>query len=231
MTIKKLLILPLAIATMVLGAGQAGAQMVSPILAIQLTNSGLTSPLVASSEGATVARLVLDTTGSTEAVRISSLPFILSTSNGALASTLSDCRVYNEANADVAISGSTSNSLVGGVNNIVLSNTMTLPAGSVTTLALRCDVGSNLVTNGTYTFSMNTANVAATGATTGLPAVVTVRGAAPVVVPPVVVIPPIVPGMPVTGANGNAATNIAALLGSVLVAALGFAYIKQSKNA
>jgi hypothetical protein len=209
------------------GAATASAQSAAPIVGIQLLTSGLTSPIVANTDDATVARLVLDTSGSAEAVRISSIPFILSTGNGAIASTLRNCRVVNEANDDVNLSTPAGDSvgLTSGLNSITLSSPLTLAAGTVTTLDLMCDASAGIVSGGTFTFSMNTANVAGTGVTTGLPAIVTIRGAAPVTpVPPVVVIPTV----PNTGAGGEAAQNVALLLGSVALAAVGVAYTRKA---
>lgn len=219
----KLMSIPVALSIFAIAA-TANAQAVQPRVAIQLLTSGLTSPLVAESENATLARLVLDTTGSTEAVRITSLPFILSTANGADADTLTNCHVVNEANASVALSDDTdADGLVAGLNTITLDNPLILNAGTVTTLSLRCDPSEDLVAGGTFTFSMNTANVSATGVTTGLPAIVTVRGA---VVPPI--IPPFIPGVPNTGAGGEVATNLALIFGSLTLAAVGVAYTKRA---
>jgi hypothetical protein len=170
---------------------------------------------------------VLDTTGSPEGVRITSLPFILSTGNGAVASTLTNCRVVNESNTGVNLNTAPGNNvgLSSGLNTISLNSPLVLNAGTVTTLDLICDPSAGLVAGGTFTVSMNTANVAATGATTGLPAVVTVRGAAPVI-PPVVV-----PTVPNTGAGGAASLNWALLLGSFGLAALGFGITRKAVQA
>jgi hypothetical protein len=239
MTERKFLALPLAMAlalaviAMTSFMPMANAQT-SPRVQIQLGTTGLTSPLVANSDDAVVARLSLNTTGSSEPVRITSLPFILSTGSGALASSLENCRVYNEASASANLStpSDPDNTLVSGLNNIALTNALVLPANTVTVLGLRCDVESNLVTGGTYTFSMNTANVVATGANTGLPAAVTVPGGT-VVIPPVVVTPtPTTPGLPTTGFGGESAGNYLVMLGSVLAMTFGLAYIlKNSKRA
>lgn len=230
--IKKILALPIAVAMIALGfAGSASAQTASPLLQIQLATNGLTSPLTAGGDDATVARLRLDTTGSTEAVRISSLPFILTTGSGAQADTLNNCRVYNEAAGTVALNDADANdTLNAGLNNIALDSALVIPAGSQMTLALRCDIDEDLVAGGTFTFSMNSANVVATGVTTGLAAIVTVPGAA--VIPPVVVVPPVVvipttPGMPATGADSDAAKNVALALGTVLLAGIGMTYSRK----
>lgn len=210
------------------GVSTVSAQTIAPRLGIELLTSGLTSPINASSTDNVMARLVLDTTGSPEGVRISSLPFILTTGNGAASGTLTNCTVVNEASPSVDLNTAPGNGvgLVSGLNTINLTSPLVLAAGTVTTLSLRCDAASNLVSGGTFTFSMNTANVSATGVSTGLPAIVSVRGA----VPPVV-IPPIIPTVPNTGAGGEAAQNWALLLGSVTLAAVGFAFTRKAAQA
>lgn len=230
MKINKILAAPIA-ASMLLMATAAGAQTVGPRVALQFGTNGLTSPLSINSSNAVIARLLLDTTGSTEAVRISSLPFNLVTGSGANASTLNNCRVYNEADTNTALNMSSSTStMMSGINNVAFSSALVLPANSMTTLSLRCDVGSDLVSGGTYTVNMNTNNVVATGATTGVPAAVTIRGA--VSVPPVTVpSTPSTPSLPTTGAAGEAAQSVAMLTASLLIAGLGFTYMNGRKRA
>ncbi len=228
MKINKLIALPLISATLAFGSfGSAGAQTIGPMVALQFGTNGLTNPLVASSADAVIARLLLDTTGSTEAVRIASLPWNLITGNGALASSLQNCRVYNEANLSVPLNTppSATTTMFTGINNIAFNSPLILQLNTLTTLSLRCDVNGTLVSGGTYTVNMNTTNVVATGASTGLPAAVTIRGS--VVVPPVVVV---TPGMPTTGARGEAAQNIAMLAASLLMATLGFSYLNLKKK-
>lgn len=230
MQIKKFIAVPLAIATLALsGWGMASAQVTGPRVALQFATNGLTSPLTANSDNAVIARLLLDTTASTEAVRISSLPFNLITGGGALAGTLQNCRVFNEADVNTALNTPVAPAgMQAGINNIILNNPLVLTANTMTTLSLRCDVGSDLVSGGTYTINMNTANVVATGASTGLPAAVTVRGA--VVVPPVVVIPPATPGLPATGAAGEMAQNLAMIVAALLMAGLGVSYLNVRRQ-
>src|SRR3989344_5932747 len=231
MKINKFLVLPVAVATFALGMiGSLGAQAIGPQVALQFATNGLTNPLVASSTNAVVARLLLDTTGSTEAVRIASLPFNLITGNGAIASTLNNCRVYNEADLGTSLNTTSSaTNMFTGINNIAFNSALILQPNTMTTLSLRCDVDGTLVAGGTYTINMNTNNVVATGASTGLPAAVTIRGA--VVIPPVVVVPPVVPGMPATGAGGQATQTVAMPAASLLIATLGFSYLKLKQKA
>jgi hypothetical protein len=232
MQINKFLALPLAVGLMVLGSiGSANAQTAAPRVAIQLATGGLTSPLTPGISNAVMARLILDTTNSSEAVRISSLPFHLTLGGGAQAATLQNCRVYNEAAPTVGLTGTTT--IAANLNAVQLENPLVLAANSVTTLALRCDVAQDLVAGGTYTFSMNTANLAATGVTSGAPAIVTIRGAAPVTPVTPVTPTPVVPGLPPTGAGpngGDAGKNVAIILGSLAIAGFGAAYARRAPN-
>jgi hypothetical protein len=226
MSIKKLLVLPVAVAMLSLSFGIANAQVVAPAprLAVALETTGLTNPLTIGTN-ATLARLTLDTTGSNTGVRIASLPLVLTTGAGATSTSLTNCRVFNETTGGALTSGvNIPGTLVSGMNSLTLDTPITLPAGTVTTLAVRCDIGSNLVTGGTYQFSLNTANVVATDPVSAVPAVVTLRGVTtPVIVPPVVI-----PTVPNTGAGGAAPMNIAIILGSIAVAGFGLAYARKA---
>lgn len=225
--LKKLMSIPAGIALMAF-AMTASAQTVAPRLGVQLLTSGLTSPLTASSTGNVVARVVLDTTGSPEGVSINSLPFIVTLANGAAAGTLTNCTVVDEANPGTALSANTTG-LVSGLNSVTLSPSLVMAAGTIRTLSLRCDTTAGLVSGGTFTFSMNTANVSATGVSTGLPAVVYVRGATPTPTPIPTPIP--VPSVPSTGQGGDAPMNVALLLGSLGIAALGVLYTRKTVRA
>ena len=231
--IKKILVSSLTAATLMAASfgGVASAQVIGPRVALQFATNGLTSSLSASSTDAVIARLLLDTTGSTEAVRINSLPFNLITGSGANANTLQNCRVFNESNLSSALNtpSNTNTPFYNGINNVNFTSSLILQANTMTTLSLRCDIANTLVSGGTYTVNMDTSNVVATGATTGLPALVTVRGA--VSVPPVIYYPPVTPGMPSTGAAGETTQNLAMIAASLLIASLGFSYLRLKKKA
>lgn len=226
MTFKKLLVLPVAVAMLGLGFGTANAQVVTPAprLAVALETTGLTNPLVAGTTG-TLARLTLDTTGSNTAVRIASLPLSLMTGAGATSTSLTNCRVINEASGVTLSSGTNvPATLASGMNTFTLDTPFVMLPNTVATLAVRCDIASNLVTGGTYQFSLNTANVVAVDPATGISALVTLRGVTgPIVIPPVVV-----PTVPNTGAGGNAGMNFAIIFGSLAVAGLGLAYARKA---
>lgn len=229
MQIKKFLAVPAVLTVLALSASTVGAQVIGPRVALQFATNGLTNPLSASSTNAVIARLLLDTTGSTEAVRISSLPFNLVTGGGASASSLMNCRVYNESDLSTSLNtpASATTTLFEGVNNISFNSALILQPNTLTTVSLRCDVG-NLTSGSTFTVNMNTANVVATGASTGIAAAVTIRGA--VVIPPVVIVPPVTPGLPTTGAAGQTSQNVAMIAASLLMASLGFAYLRTKEQ-
>lgn len=234
--LSKLIILPMVLGLVAMGGIDVASAQTSPRLGIQLATSGLTTPLDEGDTDAVLARLMLDNSLSSEAVRVASLPFRLVLGGGALANTLEDCAVVNESNTGVDLNTGSrvASNMSAGLNTVVLDQTLVVPAGSSVTVALRCDIGNNLVTGGTYTFSMNTTEVAATGVSTGLPAVVYVRGQAtpPIVLPPVIVTPPATPapntpGLPATGSGGEMAANLAILLGATLVGTLGLAVLQK----
>jgi len=231
MKINKVIAVPftaLALAASVFGG--ASAQVIGPQVALQFATNGLASPLVASSTDAVIARLLLDTTGSTEAVRIASLPFNLITANGASAGSLQNCRVFNESNLSVALNtpASTTTPMFTGINNIAFNTPLIVQPNTLTTLSLRCDVNGTLVSGGTYTVNMNTQNVVASGATTGIPALVTIRGGA--VIPPIITPPIVIPGLPTTGASGETTQNLAMIAASLLIASLGFSYLNLKRK-
>jgi hypothetical protein len=147
-----------------------------------------------------------------------------------MASSLQNCRIYNESNLSSALNTPTSatSTLLSGINNVAFNSPLILQANTLTTVSLRCDVNSTLVSGGTYTVNMDTGNVVATGATSGLPAVVTVRGGA--VVPPVTNPTPTTPGLPTTGAGGEATQNVAMIVAALLMASLGFSYLKVRRS-
>ena len=229
MKLNKILAIPVAAALLMGVTGIASAQVIGPRVALQFATNGLANPLNASSTDAVIARLLLDTSGSTEAVRLNSLPFNIITGSGAMASSLQNCRVYNESNLSTALNtpASVTTTMFSGVNSIVFNSPLILQPNTLTTVSLRCDVNSTLVSGGTYTINMETSNVVATGANTGIPAVVTIRGS--VVVPPVFV-PPVTPGLPVTGASGEATQNVAMIAAALLMASLGFSYLKVKNS-
>jgi hypothetical protein len=226
---KKLFALPMAFALfLALGFGSAEAQVATaPRLYVELQTEGVTSVVNSGAQDVTLANVRLDATQSSEDIRINGLPLTLATASGAVSSNLSGCRAFNAGNQSNALNSgnNVSGSLNGGLNNLNFDTSLIVPRGTVVSVLVQCDVSSSLPAGGTFQFSMNTSNVSATGATTGLNALVGV-GRAPV--GGVVTNPnPNVPGIPNTGAGGNVATNVLLLVGSVVFAGLGLVYAKK----
>ena len=220
---KKTLTLGVAFALVAFfGISQANAQVATPNLLINLVPDNVVSNIAPGASNAILANVRLDATTSSDDIRLAYLPIILSTGNGARASDLT-CRTANSATPNNALNtgNNASTTMSTGLNTITFDNPVIVARGTTANILVQCNVSSGLVTGGTYQFSINTNNVVATSATTGLPAVVGVMRT------PVVVIPPTVPGIPNTGFGGNATTNIALILGSVVVAGLGLAYTRK----
>lgn len=211
------------------GASGASAQTVNqPSLLVDLVSTGVASTLVPGAQDQTVANIRLDTVTSSDDIRLSSLPITVATGNSATASSLTSCQLANAASPTVSLNtgSNVSSSLSSGSNTVTFDNPLIIPRGTVMNLLVRCDISPDLVSGGTYQFSINTSNVTATAVSTGLPAVVGVtRTTTPPTVPPV--IPPVIPGIPNTGFGGNATTNVMVIIGSVIAAGLGLAYTRK----
>jgi hypothetical protein len=217
--------LPLSLAIMASGIGMASAQVTgAPLLSVQMLSSGLSTNVVPGSTNAILAAVQLNTAGSGDDVRISSIPLILTTGNGAFASSLTSCHIANANNISFPLdtNGNVPASLVSGLNNFNLDTPLVLTRNTVTTLDLICNMSSAASNGGSFTFSINSANVVASGNTLGTPAVVTVPNA-PIVIP----ITPVTPGVPNTGAGGDAATNIALISAAIVVAFAGYVYSRR----
>src|SRR3989344_3238802 len=142
---SKFIALSLAVTVLIFGSiSPASAQTAAPRVALQFATSGLASPLSSGSTNAAIARLILDTTGSSEAIRISSLPFNLIVGGGGGASILNNCQVYNEANPNNSLNSNNRVTMSSGLNPFTLDNQLVLNQNTITTLALRCDVASNM---------------------------------------------------------------------------------------
>lgn len=222
---KKLLALPLAFALfLALGFGSAEAQMTTqPRLYVELQTEGVASTVNPGAQNVTLANVRLDATASSEDVRVTSLPLTLATGNGGNASDLSSCRAANAGSQSNYLNtgSNVGGTLNGGLNSITFDNALVIPRGTVVSVLVTCNTSSALSSGSNYQFSINTANVRATGASTGLWAAVGV-GRAPVGG----TVPTPIPGIPNTGA-GNTTTNLLLLTGSVVIAGFGLLYAKK----
>lgn len=222
------MVLPVALAFFAMAtAGSVNAQVTTPTLGIMLGSTGLTPNPAPGTANAVVATVRLDTTYSSDAIRLNSLPLILSTGNGGNPTSLTSCRIVNEASPTVALNNGTNMpaNLISGSNIVTFDTPLVLSRGTVTILDLDCNIAPGATLGGAFQFSLNTFNVNAVAASTGLPASVVVGTGAPVVVPPV-----FVPGIPNTGLGGNMTQNVILLLGSLLAASFGIAYVRKTSR-
>ncbi|MES2214221.1 MAG: hypothetical protein V4465_02415 [Patescibacteria group bacterium] len=220
---KKFLIIPVIAALFAFSTG-ASAQVAGPSLLVQLQSAGVSSAINSGAQNVTLANVRLDATASTDDIRLASLPIVLTVGNGGNASALQSCRAVNSTAPSTNLNSGTNAiaNFSSGSNSIVFDNPMVIARGTAVNILVNCNIGT-LPGGGTYQFSINTANVPATAVSTGLPAVVGVGGVA--VTPTPVPVP--VPGIPNTGFGGAAPMNIALLIGSIGVAALGLTYTRR----
>lgn len=136
-------------------------------LAIGVSATPSSQTVTAGSQQLVMANIQLDASQSGEDVRISTLPIRLTVAGGAAVGDLSSCTLFNGSTQ--LASGSnvpTSLSSSGTATNFTLDNTLTVPKGTVMTLALKCNVSSSAT--GTYVFSVTTSDTwNATGLTSG----------------------------------------------------------------
>jgi len=219
---KKLLFVPTALALFLFVGLTASAQS-APSLLVDMVNTGVAQSIGPNMQNVTMANVRLDTTFSNDNIRLSSLPIIVTAGNGANASSLTSCQLVNPVNTNSPLN--TGNNAVSGLssgsNTFNFDNSITLTRGTVTNLLLNCNINGSLTSGGTYQFSINTANVSAVAASTGLPATVGVSTGG-------VIIPnPTVPGIPNTGFGDAATSNMMLIIGSIVVAGLGIAYTRK----
>lgn len=116
------------------------------------------SSLTANSRGAAVATVTLSANQS-GSFQVRSLPLSLSLTNGAQASSLTNCQAYNENDGGSSVTTG-ANSLIAlqeGTNTLTFNSPITVNSGTPVTLTLRCDV-SGIVAPGTqFQFAPGTA--------------------------------------------------------------------------
>lgn len=219
---KKTLIIPVMVALFAY-TGSVEAQTAVPSLLVQLQSAGVAPTISAGASNVTLANIHLDATRSSDDIRLTNLPVTLTTGNGGVASNLRSCRLTNSNSATFPLNSGNNavTNLSTGSNMITFDSPLVIPRGTSLNLFLICNIDPNLASGGTYQFSVNTSNVTAVSASTGLPAVVgTIVGGGATV--------PVVPGVPNTGFGGNVTTNILFILGAISMGALGIVYARRN---
>ncbi len=130
-------------------------------LAITVASTPSAQSIVAGSQGYTFANYQLDGTQSGEDVRFSAIPLYLTAVSGA-ATDLTNCKLYNGSTA--VNTGSNVINPAAGANSFTLDQSLTVPKGTVMTLALKCDVSSSA--SGSYKWGIqDTTGTVVTGVT------------------------------------------------------------------
>ena len=174
-----------------------------------------------------------------DSIRITSIPVMVSAGGGASIADLLNCRITNTNNVGGALSASQALSS-GGTTNFILSAPLTVFAGTAPMLSLTCDVQPVTPVGGTFTIGINPAAIVATNVTTGAGVTPTaVVGVGPNNLPAslggtVLVSGPAdtgtgtgTPGVPDTGA-GDTMNTLFILVLSALVALVSGFYLRRS---
>jgi len=123
-----------------------------PSLIISAASSPASTAIAKGSQNFTFANINLDASQSGEDIRLSSLPIY---SNAASTTDLTNCQLWNGStalNGRQVINGSTgwSAAASGSYANFIFDNSLTIPKGTVVTLALKCSIGSSVSNTATY---------------------------------------------------------------------------------
>jgi hypothetical protein len=129
-----------------------------PSLIISAASSPASTQVAKGSQGFTFANINLDASQSGEDVRLSSLPI---TVTSASTSDLTNCQLWNGStvlNGNQVINSSNWSSATNGNANFIFDNSLTIPKGTVVTLALKCSISSNVSNTASYAVGVNSAN-------------------------------------------------------------------------
>jgi hypothetical protein len=205
----------------------AGTPILSPGLGVMLN----TIPTVsAGTQNGVLAIITLDGTRSGANTTVSSIPLTL-TFNGSTAGDFTNCSLRSASNLTSALNtGANAMGTVTstGANTIRLDTPLSIAAGGGQLLALTCNVSSATPAGSSVTVSVDPATVATINAASGSAITPTTSvmnsGTAPTFGTVSITAPgttTTTPGVPNTGAGGNAAMNMLLLASSGIVLALG----------
>jgi hypothetical protein len=145
-----------------------GSSPSSAGLSVSNSSSLGSQNVIAGANDFTFDEIQLDASQLTQNVRLSSLPLDLTIGNGAGVNDLSACQLFNGSTA-LNTGARVANSPTSGLTRFVFDNALTIPAGTVMTLNLECNLSSAAVSGATYKWSIDTtaSNYVATGPTIG----------------------------------------------------------------
>lgn len=148
-------------AAIALFAGIASAQTANTV---NVTTSNPSSTPVAGTTATLATVRLSGTNGGT--YLISSIPVMLTASNGAAASYLSNCQVMNGSAA--LNTGGNIPTIQSGSNTFTFDTPFTIPANTTENLTIQCAISSASPANATYQLTASTPTISSvTGATTG----------------------------------------------------------------
>lgn len=149
----------------------------TPVLAASLQATLTPTPsLNRGAQDAVVGVLTLSAERSSRDVTVSSVPLTATLSQGATADTLSDCRVRLASDtSQVLTSGSNSPDIDGGLTTFRFDVPQTVPAGSMHTFVLTCDIDAGAPSNAAVDITLSPATITATDAVSDT-AVIATRG-------------------------------------------------------
>ena len=144
--------------------------------AVTVAATPASNTVIAGTTGLLFANVQLDASQSGEDVRITSIPVRLTVASGAAVGDLNACQLFNGAGVAVNTGSNVPSSLAasGSANSFVLDNSITIPKGTVTTLALKCNLSSSAASTGTYIWSVNSSDTFSATGSSGSSATVTV---------------------------------------------------------
>ena len=112
--------------------------------------------VVPGAQGFVFANIQLDGTQSGEDVRLSSLPLVLTVGAGGAVTDLTACQLWNGStslNTGSNVINSNNIQTSGSKTTFNFDNALTIPKGTVVTLALSCNLSSSAANNATYSWS------------------------------------------------------------------------------
>lgn len=121
--------------------------------------------IVAGVQNLTVANIQIDASQSGEDLRISGLPIYYENVSGSPASQITGCQVWDGTTALNTGSRVVNSLTTASTHNFQLDNSLTIPKGTVKTLAVSCNIGTSA--SGAFRFGVNGGTWSATGVTSG----------------------------------------------------------------
>lgn len=131
-------------------------------LAVATAATPAAQNIVAGQTGVLFANYQLDASASGEDVRFSSIPVFATYTGGAVAANLSNCQFFSNGMA-LNTGSNVLNSPAAGTSTITLDQSMTVPKGTVSTVAFKCNVAGGTTASSAFSFGTYGGPSGATG--------------------------------------------------------------------